>query len=90
MTSSLYDWKVLKQTAVRVTATVQLGGRVEIADPQLPTGKSVDVLVLFPQEAEASRRSVVDVLAEAPGQLVFHNAEEVDAYIREERDAWDR
>lgn len=78
------------QTAVRVTATVQSGGRVEIADPQLPPGKPVDVIVLFPQEADASRRSVVDVLAEAPGQLVFHNAEEVDAYIREERDAWDR
>lgn len=77
------------QTAVRVTATVQLGGRVEIADPQLPAGKSVDVIVLFQQEADVSRRSVVEVLAEAPGQLAFHSAEEVDAYIREERDAWD-
>jgi len=78
------------QTAVKVTTTVQSGGRIEIADPQLPLGKPVDVIVLFPQEADASRRSVVDVLAEAPGQLVFHSAEEVDAYIREERDAWDR
>jgi len=78
------------QTAVKMTATVQSGGRIEIADPQLPAGRSVDVIVLFPQEADASRRSVVDVLAEAPGQLAFHDAEEVDAYIREERDAWDR
>ncbi len=78
------------QTAVRVTTTVQSGGRIEIADPQLPTGRAVDVLVLFPQEADVSRRSVVDVLAEAPGQLAFHSAEEVDAHMREERDAWDR
>ena len=56
------------QTAVKVTATVQSGGRIEIADPQLPTGRSVEVLILFPQEAEASRRSVVDILAEAPGR----------------------
>jgi len=50
----------------------------------------VDVIVLFPQEADVSRRSVVDVLAEAPGHLAFHSAEEVDAYVREERDAWER
>ncbi len=78
------------QAAMKVTTTVQLGGRIEIADPQLPTGKSVDVIVLFPQEADVSRRSVVDVLAEAPGHLAFHSAEEVDAYVREERDAWER
>ncbi len=78
------------QTAVKMTATVQFGGRIEIADPQLPAGKSVDVIVLFPQEADVSRRSVVDVLAEAPGHLAFHSAEEVDAYVREERDAWER
>jgi len=78
------------QTVVKVTATVQFGGKIEIADPQLPTGKSVDVIVLFPQEADVSRRSVVDILAEAPGQLAFHSAEEVDAYINEERNTWDR
>lgn len=78
------------QTAVKVTTTVQSGGKIEIADPQLPPGKPVDVIVLFPPEADVSRRSVVDVLAETPGQLAFHNAEEVDAYIREERDAWER
>ncbi len=35
-----------------------------------------------------NRKSVVDVLAEAPGHLAFQTAEEVDAYISEERDAW--
>ncbi len=77
------------QTAVRITAAVQLGGKIEIADSQLPAGRPVDVIVLFPQESDISRRSVVDVLAEAPGHLAFQIAEEVDAYIREERDAWD-
>ncbi len=36
------------------------------------------------------RRSVVDVLAEVPGQRLFKTAEEVDAYVREERDTWER
>ena len=43
---------------------------------------------LFSQEADTVRRSVTDVLAEAPGHLAFQTAEEVEAYVREERDAW--
>ena len=78
------------QTALRLTGTVQPGGRVEVSSPQLPPGKAVDVIVLFPREAEETRRSVMDVLAEAPGRLAFGTAEEVEAYVREERDAWDR
>lgn len=78
------------QTAVKLTGTVQPGGRVEVSSPQLPSGKIVDVIVLFPQESDAARRSVTDILAEAPGRLAFQTAEDVDAYIREERDAWER
>ncbi len=77
------------QTALRLTGTVQPGGRVEIISPQLPAGRAVEVIILLPREAEADRRSVTDVLAEAPGHLAFQTAEEVDAYIREERDAWE-
>ena len=77
------------QSALRLTGTVQPGGRVEVSSPRLPTGEAVEVIVLFPQEA-AVRRSVTDVLADAPGHLAFQTAEEVEAYLREERDAWDR
>ena len=35
------------------------------------------------------RPSLVDVLASAPGHLAFQSAEEVDAYIRSERDGWE-
>ncbi len=78
------------QTAVRLTSTVQPGGRVEVSSPRLPSGKTVEVIVLFPQEPDAARRSVTDILAEAPGRLAFQTADDADAYIREERDAWDR
>ena len=78
------------QTALRLTGTVQAGGRVVVSSPQLPFGKAVEVIVLFPREVDIVRRSVTDVLAEAPGHLLFQNAEEVDAYIQEERDAWER
>ena len=45
---------------------------------------------LFSQEADTVRRSVTDVLAEAPGHLAFQTAEEIEAYLRGERDAWER
>ena len=78
------------QTAVRLTGTVQPGGRVEVSSPQLPAGKAVAVIVLFPREAEKERRSIVDVLAEAPGHLAFQTADEVDTYLREESDSCER
>ena len=78
------------QAALRLTTWVQPGGKIEISDTQLPTGKPVDVIVLFTQLEDATRRSVVDILAEAPGHLAFQPAEEVDAYLREERNAWER
>jgi predicted RNase H-like HicB family nuclease len=38
----------------------------------------------------SSRASIVDVLAQAPGQLAFGAADKVDSYLREEREAWER
>lgn len=78
------------QTAVRLTGTVQPGGRVEVFSPQLPAGETVEVIILFSHEDADVRRSVMDILAEAPGHLAFQTPEEVDAYIQEERNTWDR
>jgi hypothetical protein len=78
------------QAALRLTTTVRPGGRIEVEDPQLPSGEAVDVIVLCPEGSVAPRHSILDVLADAPGQLLFHTAEDVDAYLREERDAWER
>lgn len=78
------------QAALRMTAKVQPGGKIEVANTQLPIGQSVEVIVLLPALNTTPRRSVVEVLAEAPGHLAFQTAEDVDAYLREERDAWER
>src|SRR5579859_2040099 len=78
------------QSALRTTAWVQPGGKIEVEDTQLPVGQPVEVIVLLPQPQAAPRRSILDVLAEAPGHLAFQTAEEVDAYLHEERDAWER
>ncbi len=78
------------QNALRVVTRVLPGGKIEFTNNQLPAGQEVDVVVLFPTENNAPRVSLLDVLADAPGGLVFRSAEEVDAHIKEERDAWER
>ncbi|GDX40297.1 hypothetical protein LBMAG21_05890 [Armatimonadota bacterium] len=78
------------QSALRISTRVQLGGRVEITDSQLLVGQSVDVIVLLPIVEEKCRHSIMDVLTKVPGHLAFKTAEEADAYLREEREAWER
>ena len=78
------------QTALRMTALVQPGGKIELTDRELPEGQSVEVIVLLPSTSVVPRRSILDVLADAPGHLAFQTADEVDSYLREERDAWER
>ncbi len=48
----------IMQAALRLTTTVRPGGRVEVVDPQFPSGEDVDVIVLFPQAASTGRRSI--------------------------------
>jgi hypothetical protein len=78
------------QAALRVTTTVHEGGRIEVVAPQLRSGESVDVIVLYREAPAVSRRSILEVLAEAPGQLLFKTPADVADYLREERDAWER
>lgn len=77
------------QTFVRKRATVQPGGQVIVVDPNLLDGASVEVLILMSAEQDEPRKSVLDVLKAAPGHVVFNSAEEVQRYLREERDSWD-
>ena len=76
------------QKALHIRTTVQPGGRIEIVDQELTEGESVDVVVSPASAVE--RRSVVDILAEAPGHRLFKTGKEVDDYIKEERASWDR
>lgn len=90
------------QQVLHEQVTVQPGGRVELVCPDLKAGEVVDVVVSAGFESDRSsvgqtgversrrRRSVLDILNEAPGHLLFKTAQEVDEYIREERDSWDR
>jgi hypothetical protein len=78
------------QAALHLKTTVLPGGKIEVMDTSLPSGEIVDVIVLLPASPAVARRSAVDILAEAPGQRLFKTAADVAAYLREERDAWER
>ncbi len=77
------------ETIVRTKTIVQPGGQVIITDPALLTGSPVEVIILLSEEGSEPRLSMLDVLNSVPGQLLFQNAAEVDAYLREERASWD-
>jgi hypothetical protein len=78
------------QMALRVKTRVLAGGRIEVDTPELEPGAAVELIILLPEGTAGERRSAVDILAEVSGQRAFKTAAEVDAYVREERDAWDR
>ncbi len=77
------------QSVLRLKTTILPAGRIEISDPHLPSGEAVEVIVLIPEALTSSARSALDILAETPGQRLFKTAEEVDAYLRDERASWD-
>jgi len=72
----------------QVQTTILPGHRIEIQAPELPEGRAVTVLVLV-DEPPVPKRRLRDILADYPGGQLFRSAEEVDDYLRAEREAWD-
>ena len=76
------------QKVLRMKTTVQPGGKVEIASPELEAGQTVDVVVLH--ESSQKGRSILEILNSRPERRLFQTAEEVKSYLAEERASWDR
>ena len=74
------------QSALKLTTLVLPGGKIEVIDSQLPEGKSVDIIVLF---SNTPQHSILDILENAPGHLVFQTAKDVDVYLETERNEWE-
>jgi len=80
------------QTAYHTTTTVLPGHRIEVTAPSLPEGAQVRV-VLIPEPVAnpaPDRRSGLEIIESYKGPGLFRTAEEIDRYINEERDSWDR
>ena len=73
--------------AIRQTVTVGEGGVIEVRSPELRPGARAEVIVLVEPQPSV-RRSLSSFIGSGRG--CFSSVEEVDAYIREQRDEWDR
>jgi hypothetical protein len=76
-------------TEVRVKTIILPGGKIEISTPELIPGKHATVVVTIEDNEPAQQPHVIDILTALPGHQLFQSAEEVDAYMHEERDSWE-
>jgi hypothetical protein len=76
-------------TALQVKTTVLPGHRIEIQVPELLIGQGATVFIVVDEE-QPRKRPLNEVLGDYPGGKLFQSAEEVDAYLREERASWDK
>jgi len=76
-------------TEVRVKTIVLPGGKIEISTPELIAGQHATVVVTVEENEVPNQRHVIDILLALSGHQLFQSAEEVDAYLREERNSWE-
>ena len=77
------------QKVLHQRATVRPGGKLEIVSDELEAGQTVDVLVMHESSATGGR-SIMEILNSGPERRLFQTAEEVKAYLDEEKASWDR
>jgi hypothetical protein len=75
------------EQALRQRVTILPGGKIELQSPDLPVGEEAEVIVLV-APPQARRRNLSEFIGAGKG--LFKSADEVDAYINEERDSWER
>ena len=77
-------------TVIHTRAVVKPDGSIEIRAPELTPGQEVEITIEAQAAEPEEKKHVIDIIRNLPGHLEFQTAEEVDAYIREERDSWER
>lgn len=77
------------QRVLHQKATVRPGGKLEIVSEELEAGQTVDVVVLH-ESSVTEGRSIMEILNSGPEERLFQTAEEVKAYLEEEKASWDR
>ena len=87
----------MTQTAIRLTATVLPGKRVEFTAPELTEGENVEIFVALPQTTslpaapDSEYVSALDLIDSFPsGPRSAGSWEEIERNFREERDSWER
>jgi hypothetical protein len=74
--------------AIQQSTTVQPGGIIQIHSDELPVGARAQVIVLVDQPLDVSFPTMRSLLGAAQGS--FKTSAEADAFLRAERDSWER
>ncbi|MCL4207856.1 MAG: hypothetical protein KJ000_35675 [Pirellulaceae bacterium] len=78
------------QNALHIKTTVLPGQRIEITAPHLNEGDAVDVFLVLPSQSPRGSRAALEIIRGLHGHRLFETADDVDRYLQEERDTWDR
>ena len=76
------------EKALHIRTTVLPGGKVEVVDQELIEGENVDVVIS--RMRVPTGRSIMEILNSGPERRLFQTAEEVKAYLKEEKASWHR
>lgn len=77
------------QSALRITTKVLPGNKIEVQLPPGSEGEEVDVFIVLPEKPKAERRNVMEIIENARRHRIGMTAEQIDSYLREERESWD-
>lgn len=77
------------QSTLHLQTKVLEGNKIEINTPELEVGVNVDIFVKVSDNRSQKKLSVKDIIKDLPGQQIFKTGEEVDQYLRQERESWD-
>lgn len=79
------------ENAIRFQTRILPNHRIEISVPELQVGQVAEVIVIKPKKPESKYGSVLEFLDSLPpGPRLFKTPKEVDEYLQEERNSWDR
>ena len=79
------------QSAIRITTRVLPNGKVELQLPPKSAGDEVEIFIVLPEKPAAPTLSAIDIINQPrEHQKLFKTSEEVDQYLRTERDSWER
>jgi hypothetical protein len=78
------------EPALHVSTIVLRGNKIEITAPHLKEGESVDVFVFPGEPGRAPHTSALEIIGALKGHRLFQTVEEVDRYLRQEREACPR
>lgn len=78
------------QSAIRVTTRVLPGGKLEVQLPPESAGDEVEVFIVLPEKPVVETFSAIDIIKQPRDHQIFKTPEEVDQYLRTERDSWER